>query len=483
MTALAAAIPWVLNLAWSAVMADPPPPVASEGSLAGRTVHGYELVKLLGVGGMGEVYLARHLESAEPCAFKVIRADVIGHQTAAARFRREERALSQLHHTNIVHLLDHGRTDDGALFLAMPYVRGRSLQQVVDADGPMSQADALVVLLQLADALEHAHRRDIVHRDLKPQNVILQLDDPQKVRVIDFGLVKLLGAETATQLTADDQILGSPLYMSPEQGMTGTIGWQADIYALGGVGYFLLTGRPPFLAPAMPALILAHCYETPARPSELCPTRSLPSGLDELLLQCLAKDPAHRPRAQALVNAISTMLQALARPCAQSTPAPPGRSEPAAGPPIWSGERPGDDDSAEDRTLNALRNQITAMLLSAADAAGCDGLLERSTAARLDRIHALQESITNLEMEAALMDSQLEEAGPASSQELEHRLRELRGRAGDLDKQLRRELGALYGEVIAKRAELESARAGPQVARLEELVARYVRLTDSSRRR
>jgi serine/threonine protein kinase len=465
-------------------MADPQPPTPPENSLVDQTVCGYEMIDLLGSGGMGEVYLARHVESRDLRAFKVIRADVLCQETAASRFRREAQAMSQLHHTNIVHLVDHGRMDDGALFLVMPYVKGRSLQEVVDSDGPMSVPDALVVLLQLADALQHAHDRDIVHRDLKPQNVVLHLDDPQRVRIIDFGLVKLLGAETMTQLTADDQIVGSPLYMSPEQGMTGEIGWPADVYALAGVAYYVLTGRPPFVAPSFPALIMAHCYETPERLGDRCPELQFPSGLDDLLLQCLVKDPAHRPRAKAVVNVVNLMIQQLPeRPTPRTSSvaravAPPlaAGSTPSVADQIWRDEHPEEDDSEAGRTLSALFNQITAMLIGAADAMRTEGHLDSAAAARLDHIHVMQESITNLEMDAALMDSQLEESSEPSAQELRHQLRDMRQRASNLNTQLRRELRTLYVEVINKREQVGASSSVQQLGRLDSLVETYTTL-------
>jgi len=272
----------------------------------GQVVDGHEILRPLGAGGMGEVYLARGATGALR-AFKVVRADRANPQ-AAARFRREVLALGKLQHPGIVQIFDAGRLPDGQLYLGMEYVAGPDLQAAVGWDGPLAVADALRALVQLAAALAYAHEAGVVHRDLKPANVILESGDPAKAKIIDFGLAKVAADEGLTRLTEDQQALGSPLYWAPEQSTNTQVGPAADIYALGGIAYYALSGQPLF-KPAPPvALVYAHANEPPEPLAQRCRGIELPAGFTELIAACVAKAPAQRPSAEALVLELDRML-------------------------------------------------------------------------------------------------------------------------------------------------------------------------------
>ena len=232
--------------------------------MIGQIVDGHEIVRSLGVGGMGEVYLARSSAGALR-AFKIVRADRDTGPQAAKRFQREVLALGKLKHPGIVQILDAGRMENGALYLGMEYVAGADLQASVDRAGPFSVADGVRILAQLAAALAYAHREGIVHRDLKPANVILADGDPGRAKIIDFGLAKIAADEGLTRLTEDHRVLGSPLYWAPEQSASAAVGPEADIYSLGGIAYYVLTGVPMFRPRAAVALVYAHVHETRSR--------------------------------------------------------------------------------------------------------------------------------------------------------------------------------------------------------------------------
>lgn len=461
-------------------MSDLSPPASAPDSLIGHTIDGYEILRRLGAGGMGEVYIARHLLLNSLRAFKVIGTDVASQSAAEARFRREARAMARLAHASIVPVVDSGRLGDGSLYIVMQLVEGHDLQQLVERNGTFGVRDTVRILEQIADAMVFAHRHDIVHRDLKPQNVLLADDDPGQVRIIDFGLVKMVGDETMTKLTADGQILGSPLYMSPEQGMSGEIGPAADIYALGGLGYFLLSGRPPFLADNLPGLIMAHCFDTPERIEVRCRHLSLPPVLPELLFDCLAKQPAARPTATGLLaNLGSLYAQIPDEP--PPTPGPRTPPPPAVDPAelIWSDDDLQRQTGAGSGIRAALANQITTLLLAVGDALRERALLDTSAGQALDRAQELQALITDLEMDAALIDSQIQDSVAPITPEAEQQLGEVRARVAGLKAEERRHLRALYA-AIRTADHAGPVPGNPPLQQLRDLVARYLDLHGAS---
>lgn len=258
---------------------------------------------------MGEVFLARAAGGGLR-AFKVVRGDRTSPQ-AAARLRREVLALGRLKHPGIVQIFDAGQLPDGQLYLGMEYVAGPDLQRAVSGDGPLAVGDAVRLLARLAAALAYAHAAGVVHRDLKPANVILEGGDPGAAKIIDFGLAKVIADEGLTRLTEDQQAVGSPLFWAPEQSTNNQVGPAADVYALGGIAYFALSGVPLF-RPAPPvALVYAHANEAPEPLARRCRGLELPDELPALIAACVAKPAGARPRAHEVAAALERMLLAL----------------------------------------------------------------------------------------------------------------------------------------------------------------------------
>lgn len=255
----------------------------------------YYLKRLIGAGGMGEVYLAEHQLLKRPCAIKLIRPERAGDQKALVRFAREVQAASELSHWNTIDIYDYGRTDDGTFYYVMEYLVGLSLADLVSRHGPLPAERVIYLLRQCCDALQEAHGRGLVHRDITPGNIFAARRGGvyDVVKILDFGLVKSASDRDSVQLTQDGVISGSPLYMSPEQ-VSGDAEPDArsDIYSLGGVAYFLLTGKPPFHDDKAIKVLMAHMRDPVVLPSAL--QSSVPSDLESIVVKCLAKAPNER---------------------------------------------------------------------------------------------------------------------------------------------------------------------------------------------
>lgn len=269
---------------------------ASEARQLGR----YRLRSLIGAGGMGEVYLAEHLLLKRPCAVKVIHPDKALDQRVLARFEREVQAAARLSHWNNIDIYDYGRTADGTFFYVMEYLPGLSIQQLVQRRGPLHPARCVYLLQQVCDALAEAHQHHLIHRDIKPANLFVSERGGQYdvIKVLDFGLVKPLAEVGSGELTQAGMLTGSPLYMAPEQALGECeADHRTDIYALGAVGYFMLTGHPPFESRSPMRVLMAHVNEPPQPPSMRL-RRSvgweIPGDLEQVLIRCLAKLPSDR---------------------------------------------------------------------------------------------------------------------------------------------------------------------------------------------
>ncbi len=258
-----------------------------------RQLGQYTLEEKLGEGGMGVVYRARHAMLRRPTAVKLLKPERMG-EASLRRFEREVQLTAGLSHPNTVTVFDYGRTPEGVFYYAMEYLEGLGLDQLVAADGPQPPGRAVHILRQVLEALAEAHGVGLVHRDVKPGNVILcergGVSDVAKV--VDFGLVKDLEADGRT--THEATLVGTPLYLAPEAIRSPAADARADLYSVGAVAYFLLTGHHVFEGGTVIEICGHHLHTPPTPPSERL-GRPLPDALEAWVLACLEKDPARRP--------------------------------------------------------------------------------------------------------------------------------------------------------------------------------------------
>ncbi len=258
----------------------------------------YQLKRKIGSGGMGDVYLAEHMLLRRACAVKTIKADHTTDPLTLARFEREVQAMATLTHWNAVEIYDYGHSPDGTFFYVMEYLPGMTLQEMIERHGPLPAGRAIHFLRQVCAALKEAHGIGLIHRDIKPSNVLVcQRGGVADVaKLLDYGLVQDIGPHSTTEadrLTMNGAVLGSPPFISPEQARGNqAVDMRTDIYGVGGLAYFLITGRPPFERDSALEMMAAHLHEKPTPPRELRP--ETPRDLDEVILRCLAKKPADR---------------------------------------------------------------------------------------------------------------------------------------------------------------------------------------------
>jgi serine/threonine-protein kinase len=262
----------------------------------------YTLLEKIGEGGMGVVFKAQHAMLRRPTAIKLLPPERAGEHNLA-RFEREVQLTSSLTHPNTVSIYDYGRTSDGVLYYAMEYLDGIDLEGLVELDGSQKPGRVIHLLRQIAGALEEAHSVGLIHRDVKPANVLLTSrgGSADLVKVVDFGLVKSVDDATDAAATGTNQILGTPLYMSPESiARPSEVGSSSDLYALGALAYVLLTGRPPFVGATAMEVCGHHLHTPPVPPHERLGTKA-PTRLDGIVLACLEKKPEARPESAAAV--------------------------------------------------------------------------------------------------------------------------------------------------------------------------------------
>jgi serine/threonine protein kinase len=267
----------------------------------GIRVGSYRLIEQLGAGGMGEVWLGKHQLLARPAAIKIVREATVGGgedpQTLRQRFAREAQATAQLQSPHTVRLFDFGVTDTGSFYYVMEHLRGLDLQRMVDRHGPLEPERAVVLLKQVCRSLSEAHALGLVHRDIKPANLFAcrLAREYDFLKVLDFGVVSRRGTESVAPITVAGVLLGTPAFLPPELlSGDGSFDDRADIYALGCVAYWLLTGRPPFEGPDA-VTVLMHHASTAAEPPSRMTGNPIPAKLDALILECLAKEPERRP--------------------------------------------------------------------------------------------------------------------------------------------------------------------------------------------
>jgi len=272
-------------------MANPSP--TFEPDLSGRILDRYELVRRLGVGGMGAVYEAEHIALKKRVAVKLLRHDLAAQPIARRRFLREARVATRVKHPNVVDILDFGETPEGWVYFVMELLSGRDLDALIRSTPRLSWARAQGILRQVASALRTAHAHGIIHRDMKPANCFLVetpgLEDTDFVKVLDFGIAKYASwaaTEQTEVLTSTDEILGTVGYMAPEVAM-GRTDLRADIYAMGVMMYRMLVGELPFSGTTAFETLAKHINEPPPRPRELEP--SIPVGVEAIILKALRK--------------------------------------------------------------------------------------------------------------------------------------------------------------------------------------------------
>jgi eukaryotic-like serine/threonine-protein kinase len=268
----------------------------------------YRLIKSLGAGGMGHVFLAEHRMLKRPCAIKLIHPNEAIDPRVLARFEREVRMTARLSHWNTVEIYDYGRTDDGTFFYVMEYLPGLSLEDLLERHGPLPAERVVHFLRQICQGLREAHAIGLIHRDIKPGNVSAAQRGGlyDVVKLLDFGLVKPVTEAPSARMTQDGGISGTPLFMSPEQARgLANLDARSDIYSVGALAYTLLTGRPPFDGTNSMEVMIAHVRDEVVPPSKH--HWDVPADLERVILRCLAKRPEDR------FQDIDSLEQALAQ--------------------------------------------------------------------------------------------------------------------------------------------------------------------------
>jgi serine/threonine-protein kinase len=273
----------------------------------------YTLEQKLGEGGMGMVYRARHAMMRRPTAVKLLPREKAG-EASLARFEREVQQTARLTHPNTITIYDYGRTPDGVFYYAMELLDGATLESVVERDGAQPPGRVLRVLDMVAGGLAEAHEIGIIHRDIKPANIFLcrQGGEFDVAKVLDFGLVKVVEGQEAVNLTQDGVVSGTPQYLAPEAMTDPDVAdARSDLYALGAVGYFLLTGEQVFTGSIVE--ICGHHLHTEPTPPSVRLGCELPADLEELVMQCLAKNPGDRPQSAAEIREQLTAMRDIPR--------------------------------------------------------------------------------------------------------------------------------------------------------------------------
>lgn len=290
----------------------------------------YEILRRIGSGGMGAVYMGRQPAVGREIALKVLRADLVNNEHVRQRFRREAEIIGRLNHPNTIQLIDYGETSDGLAVMVMELLVGQALNERLKTKGPLTVPEVIALGKQIAGSLSEAHLIGLVHRDLKPANVFLtEVGNQVHGKVLDFGIARLLDEE-ATRLTSTGQVFGTPRYMSPEQAMsTADVDARSDLYSLGLILYECLVGQPPFVAQTSIQYLSAHTTQAPPKLRERLP--SAPAPLEELIDACLAKEPEDRPQsADEVAEVLAAIQRSLdANTASQPIVVPRGRSSQA----------------------------------------------------------------------------------------------------------------------------------------------------------
>jgi tRNA A-37 threonylcarbamoyl transferase component Bud32 len=300
----------------------------------GRVVNGkFRVEALVGQGGMGRVYRARHLTLDRPVVLKMLHKAYSTDPQTVQRFQREARAASRLDHPNSIAVLDFGEAEDGTLFMAMEYLGGKPLSRVVAEEFPLGEARIARIGAQILSALAEAHRQGVVHRDLKPENVMVEprRGEADFVKVLDFGIAKITApGASEPKLTQAGLVCGTPEYMSPEQARGAELDLRSDLYSMGVILYQMTTGELPFSSDTPVGFLTKHLSEVPVPARERNPQVPVSTALDAVITRALEKDPGARFQTaeemrQALLACAPRVGEAPSAPVAGRAPAPRSR--------------------------------------------------------------------------------------------------------------------------------------------------------------
>ena len=316
-----------------ALAVQPPPTRDLSGTLL---LDRYLLVRKLGEGGMGTVYLAEHVTIKKRCAIKILNPEYAHKEDLVNRFLQEARAASMIAHENVVEITDFGAAPNGSVFFVMEMLNGEDLGETIKREAPLPWSRVAPMALQICRALAAAHANGIVHRDMKPENCfrIERHHNPDFIKVLDFGIAKVTSEDpdgTGSRLTSTGMIFGTPTYMSPEQAQGQRVDHRSDIYAVGVILYELITGRPPFYADNFMGILTKHMFDAPHAPSEVAPMAGISPEVEALVLKALQKDRELRYQSMtefiAAIQAIGTgaapvavVAEAIARPANDGRP-------------------------------------------------------------------------------------------------------------------------------------------------------------------
>ncbi len=291
----------------------------------GAVVSGrFRIERRLASGGMGRVYLARNVEMDQEVAVKLLHHRFAHDESYVTRFLNEAKSTGRVRHPQAVSIYDAGRLDDGTLFLVMEYVHGTSLASLLKARGALPALTAVRIGQQLCEVLASAHAAQVIHRDIKPDNIMIVegAGGRMSIKVLDFGIAKMLDDDASRSLTQDGTSVGTPEYMAPEQAMGLPVDFRTDVYATGLVIYCMLSGNPPFTSANKMALLQRHIADKP-RPIQTMSRSPIPDELATLVHSALAKDPADRPQSmEAFLTALDAVLPQLVEMAASSAGSP-----------------------------------------------------------------------------------------------------------------------------------------------------------------
>lgn len=291
-------------------------PLPQDPYVGRRISEKYQVLSVLGTGGMGVVYLARHETMQCNVAIKMLRAQFAGDQISVKRFTQEAIAARRLTHPNVITTYDHGFTPQGQPYIVMDCLQGVSLAEEIKKLKQISVERVLHIFDQACDALDHAHKQGVIHRDLKPGNLMLinYNGDPDFVKVVDFGVAKVLpmNDENAQTLTQTGEVCGSPVYMSPEQCLGQGLDRRADIYSMGIVIYEALVGKVPLMGKSMVETMSKHINELPPPFKTVRPDLYIPERLEQVVMRALAKKPEQRQQSMAMLR--QELMMALPKP-------------------------------------------------------------------------------------------------------------------------------------------------------------------------